>query len=145
KWMAPKVEEAGVDIFTEFPAAHALIEDGRVVGVRTADRGVSKTGAKKANYEPGVDIRSKVVVLGEGPRGTLVKQLDAQLGLWEGRNPQVYAIGLKEVWDLPPGRIVPGQVLHTLGWPLDRDTFGGGFLYGMQNDQLIVGLVVGLD
>ena len=145
KWMAPKVEEAGVDVFTEFPAAHALVEDGRVVGVRTADRGVSKTGAKKANYEPGVDIRAQVVVLGEGPRGTLVKQLDAQLGLWEGKNPQVYAIGIKEVWDLPPGRIVPGQVLHTLGWPLDRDTFGGAFLYGMQNDQLIGGLVVGLD
>jgi electron-transferring-flavoprotein dehydrogenase len=145
KWMAPKVEEAGVDIFYEFPASRALVEDGRVVGVRTADRGVSHTGTKKANYEPGVDIRSKVVVLGEGPRGTLVKQLDADFDLWQGKNPQVYALGLKEVWDLPPGRIAPGQVIHTLGWPLDFDTFGGGFIYGMQNDQAIVGLVVGLD
>jgi electron-transferring-flavoprotein dehydrogenase len=145
KWMAPKVEAAGVDIFYEFPAARALVEDGRVVGVRTQDRGISHTGEKKANYEPGVDIRSQVVVLGEGPRGTLVKQLDADLDLWQGRNPQVYALGLKEVWDLPPGRIAPGQVLHTLGWPLDFSTFGGGFIYGMQNDQAIVGLVVGLD
>jgi electron-transferring-flavoprotein dehydrogenase len=145
KWMAPKVEEAGADIFYEFPAAHALIEDGRVVGVRTADRGISHTGEKKANYEPGVDIRSQVVVLGEGPRGTLVKELDAKLNLWDGKNPQIYALGLKEVWDVPPGRFAPGQVLHTLGWPLDFETFGGGFLYGMQNDQVIVGLVVGLD
>jgi electron-transferring-flavoprotein dehydrogenase len=145
KWLAAKVENAGVDIFSEFPASHALVENGRVVGVRTADRGISHTGEKKANFEPGVDIRSQVVVLGEGPRGTLVKQLDADLNLWDGKNPQVYALGLKEVWDLPPGRIEPGQVIHTLGWPLDFETFGGGFLYGMQNDQLIVGLVVGLD
>ena len=145
KWMAPRAEEMGVDIFYEFPAAHALVENGRVAGVRTADRGISHTGEKKANYEPGVDIRSQVVVLGEGPRGTLVKQLDADLGLWQGKNPQVYSIGIKEVWDLPPGRIAPGEVIHTMGWPLDMHTFGGGFLYGMQNDQLIVGLVVGLD
>jgi electron-transferring-flavoprotein dehydrogenase len=145
KWLAAKVEDAGVDIFAEFPASRALVENGRVVGVRTADRGISHTGEKKANYEPGVDIRSQVVVLGEGPRGTLVKQLNAELNLWEGKNPQVYALGLKEVWDLPPGRIQPGEVIHTLGWPLDFSTFGGGFLYGMQNDQLIVGLVVGLD
>ncbi|HEX7185893.1 MAG TPA: electron transfer flavoprotein-ubiquinone oxidoreductase [Thermoanaerobaculia bacterium] len=145
KWMAPRVEEAGVDIFYEFPAAKALVENGRVVGVRTQDRGISHTGQKKANYEPGVDIRAKVTVLGEGPRGTLVKQLDAEFDLWQGRNPQIYAIGVKEVWDLPPGRIEPGQVIHTLGWPLDAGTFGGAFLYGMQNDQLIIGLVVGLD
>ena len=145
KWMAPKVEAAGVDIFFEFPATHALVENGRVVGVRTGDKGISREGHRKANYEPGVDIRAQVVVLGEGPRGTLVKQLDAQLGLWEGKNPQIYAIGIKEVWDLPPGRIHPGEVIHTLGWPLGFDTFGGGFLYGMQNDQMIVGLVVGLD
>src|SRR5262245_46811727 len=145
KWMAPKVEAAGVDLFFEFPAAQALVEEGRVVGVRTGDKGISHTGEKKANYEPGVDIRAQVVVLGEGPRGTLVKQLDADLDLWQGKNPQVYAIGLKEIWDLPPGRITPGEVIHTLGWPLDWSTFGGGFAYGMQNDQLIIGLVVGLD
>jgi electron-transferring-flavoprotein dehydrogenase len=145
KWMAPKVEAAGVDVFCEFPAASALLEGDRVVGVRTADRGLSRTGEKKANYEPGVDVRAKVVVLGEGPRGTLVKQLDGRFDLWAGRNPQVYSIGLKEVWDLPPGRVEPGQVIHTMGWPLGLGTFGGGFLYGMQNDQLIVGLVVGLD
>ncbi len=148
KWMAPKVEAAGVDIFYEFPAV-AVLMDGdrsdRVVGVRTGDRGVGRDGRRKANYEPGVDIRAKVTVLGEGPRGTLVKQLEERLGLAEGRNPQVYSIGLKEVWDLPHGRVEPGQVIHTMGWPLGLHTFGGGFVYGMQGDQAIVGLVVGLD
>jgi electron-transferring-flavoprotein dehydrogenase len=145
KWMAPRVEAAGVDIFYEFAAAEALIEDGRVVGVRTGDRGVGRHGERKANYEPGIDIRSRCVVLGEGPRGTLVKQLDRSLDLWKGRNPPLYAIGIKEVWDLPPGRVVAGQVMHTLNWPLGFHNFGGGFIYGMQSDQLIVGLVVGLD
>ena len=152
KWMAPKVEAAGVDIFYEFPAV-AVLMDGergdRVVGVRTGDRGVGRDGRRKANYEPGVDIRAKVTVLGEGPRGTLAKQLEERLGLAEGRNPQVYSIGLKEVWDLPHGRVEPGQVIHTMGWPLGLHTFGGGFIYGMQGgmqgDQAIVGLVVGLD
>jgi electron-transferring-flavoprotein dehydrogenase len=145
KWMAPRVEAAGVDLFYEFPAVSALLEERRVVGVRTGDRGVGRNGERKANYEPGIDIRTRCVVLGEGPRGTLVKQLDAALGLWRGSNPQLYAIGLKEVWDLPPGRVAAGQVWHTLSWPLGASVFGGGFAYGMQNDQLIAGLVVGLD
>ncbi|HXO18421.1 MAG TPA: NAD(P)/FAD-dependent oxidoreductase, partial [Thermoanaerobaculia bacterium] len=145
KWMAPKLEAAGVDLFFEFPAVSALVEEGRVVGVRTGDRGIGHDGRKKANYEPGVDVRSQVVVLGEGPRGTLAKQLDERFDLSHGRNPQVYSLGLKEIWDLPAGRIEAGEVIHTLGWPLGLGTFGGGFLYGMGGDQLIAGLVVGLD
>ena len=145
KWMAPKVEAAGVDVFCEFPASHVLVEDGRVIGVRTGDKGVAKDGSRKANYEPGIDIHTRAVVLGEGPRGTLVKQLDGRLDLYRGKNPQIYSIGVKEVWEVPPGRFAPGEVMHTMGWPLDRQTFGGGFLYGMQDDQVIVGLVVGLD
>jgi electron-transferring-flavoprotein dehydrogenase len=145
KWMAPRVEAVGVDLFTGFAATRALVEDGRVVGVRTGDRGVSHDGSKKANFESGIDIRTRVTVLGEGPRGTLAKQLDRQLDLSRDSNPQVYSLGLKEIWQLPPGRVEPGQVLHTMGWPLGVDTFGGGFLYGMADDQLIVGLVVGLD
>lgn len=150
KWMGPKVEELGVDIFCEFPASHVLLEDGedgakRVIGVRTGDKGVDKHGQPKDNYEPGVDIRTQVVVLGEGPRGTLAKQLDPVFGLSAGRNPQVYAIGIKEIWELPPGRVKPGKVVHSMGFPNGFEIFGGGFIYGMANDQVIVGLVVGLD
>ena len=145
KWMAPKAERAGVDIFCEFPAAEVLLEGDRVVGVRTSDRGVGHDGQRKANFEAGVDIRSRVVVLGEGPRGTLAQQLNQRLSLDADRNPQVYALGIKEVWELPEGRVEPGAIAHTMGWPLDRHTYGGGFLYGMKNDLLIVGLVVGLD
>jgi electron-transferring-flavoprotein dehydrogenase len=145
QWMAAKAEEAGVDVFPEFPATLALLEDGRVVGVRTGDRGIDREGKKKANYEPGIDIRSQVTLLGEGPRGTLAKQLDTAFQLSAGRNPQVYSIGIKEIWELPEGRVEPGMVTHTMGWPLGTQTFGGSFLYGMQGDQLIVGLVVGLD
>jgi electron-transferring-flavoprotein dehydrogenase len=145
KWMASKAEDAGVDIFCEFPATEALIEEDRVVGVRTGDRGIGHQGNIKSNHEPGVDIRSQVVVLGEGPRGTLAGQLEDRFDLSEGCNPQVYALGIKEVWDVPEGRIKPGDVIHTMGAPLDRHTFGGGFLYGMKGNQLIVGLVAGLD
>jgi electron-transferring-flavoprotein dehydrogenase len=145
RWMQPKLEALGVDVFFEFPAAEALVEGGRVVGVRTQDRGVGRDGGRKANYEPGVDVRSQVVVLGEGPRGTLAKELAARFDLYGRSNPQVYSIGIKEIWDLPPGRVEAGSVTHTLGWPLGFDNFGGGFLYGMGGDQLVVGLVAGLD
>ena len=145
KWMAPKVEGVGVDIFCEFPAAEILTDGDRVIGVRTGDRGIDHEGNRKNNYEPGVDIRSRVVVLAEGPRGTLAKQLEARLDLQRGRNSQVYSIGLKELWELPAGRFEPGDVIHTMGWPLGNDSFGGGFLYGMRDNLMVVGLVVGLD
>ena len=145
RWMAPQVEALGVDIFCEFPATEALLENGRVVGVRTGDKGIDKHGKPRASFEPGVDIRSQVVVLGEGPRGTLAKQLDQKLALRNGKNPEVYAIGIKEVWDVPAGRMAPGDVVHSMYWPLGMHNFGGGFIYGMRDNQVIVGLVVGLD
>ncbi len=151
KWMAKEVEALGVDIFCEFPGRTLLYEDSaegpgrRVAGVRTGDKGIGKDGKRKANFEPGVDIRSQMTVLGEGPRGTLAKQLDSRFGLSAGRNPQVYALGIKEVWELPQGRFEPGEIWHTMGWPMWPDHFGGGFIYGMQDNLLIVGLVYGLD
>jgi electron-transferring-flavoprotein dehydrogenase len=145
KWMGKQAESLGVDLFCEFPGRELLMDGDRVAGVRTGDRGVGKDGQPKANFEPGVDIHAGVTVLGEGPRGTLAKQLEHRLDLAKGRNPQVYAIGLKEVWELPKDRFEPGEIWHTMGWPLFPEHFGGGFLYGMQDGLLIVGLVVGLD
>jgi len=145
KWMAKEAESLGVDLFCEFAGREILVEDGRVAGVRTGDRGVGKDGRPKPNFEPGVDVRAQVTLLGEGPRGTLARQLEARLGLTEGRNPQVYAIGLKEIWELPAGRFEAGEIWHSMGWPLWPEHYGGGFVYGMRDRQLIVGLVVGLD
>ena len=145
RWLGPVVEEAGVDIFPEFPGDQVLLEGQRVIGVRTGDKGIGRDGQPKGNFEPGVDIHAKVTVFGEGSRGSLVKKLVEKLKLDEGRNPQVYAAGVKEIWELPKGRVKPGWVMHTLGYPLPSDTFGGGFIYGMQNDLLDIGLVVGLD
>ncbi|MFN7963167.1 MAG: electron transfer flavoprotein-ubiquinone oxidoreductase [Thermoanaerobaculia bacterium] len=145
KWLGGKVESAGVDLFTEFPASEVLLEGERVVGVRTGDRGLGKDGQPKANFEPGVDIKTRCVVLAEGVRGTLAKQLEGRLGLTQGKNPQIYALGIKEIWQLPAGRLAPGEVIHTMNWPLGFSNFGGGFIYGMKEDQAIVGLVVGLD
>jgi electron-transferring-flavoprotein dehydrogenase len=143
-WLGQKVEEAGVNLFPSFPAAELLYENGTVVGVRTRDQGLDKEGNPKANYQPGVDIRAKVTVLGEGPRGTLAKTLVAEKRLESGRSPQVYAIGVKEVWEVPKLNRA-GEVIHTMGYPLDRHTFGGGFIYFMPDNLVSVGLVVGLD
>ena len=109
-WLGEKCEEAGVNIFPEFPGADLLYdEDDRVLGVRTGDKGIDKEGKRKANFEPGVDLRAKVTVLGEGPRGSLTKQLVQRLGLDEGREPQVYSIGVKELWELPDDRYPTGR------------------------------------
>jgi electron-transferring-flavoprotein dehydrogenase len=145
RWMAPIIAEMGVDLFPEFPCARVLMEEGRVVGVRTGDKGIDKFGQPKSNYEPGVDIRARLVILAEGPRGTLTRQLTSELNLDAGKNPQVYALGIKELWQLPDDRYPAGKVIHTMGWPLDQDTFGGGFIYGMKDRIVDVGFVVGLD
>ncbi|HVT43418.1 MAG TPA: electron transfer flavoprotein-ubiquinone oxidoreductase [Thermoanaerobaculia bacterium] len=145
RWMAPIVGDAGVDLFPGFPCARVLMEEGRVVGVRTADKGIDKQGRPKSNYEPGVDIRAKIVILAEGPRGTLTRQLAEILDLYAGKNPQVYSLGIKEIWQVPDDRFPAGSVIHTMGWPLDIDTFGGGFIYGMKDRLIDIGLVVGLD
>ncbi len=145
KWLAGKAEEAGAQVFGEFPGQELLWDGDRVVGVRTGDKGLDKHGNPKPNYEPGADIFAKIVVLGEGPRGTLVKQAVPRLNLDENREPQVYAAGVKELWQCPPGAVQPGSVIHTMGYPLPNDTFGGGFIYGMAGDILDIGFVTGLD
>jgi electron-transferring-flavoprotein dehydrogenase len=145
EWMAQIAEAKGVLIATETPAASPLVENGRVVGVRTGDKGVDKRGEKKPTYQPGADCRAKVTVLCEGPRGTVAKTLEEPFGLTVGRNPQVYTTGVKELWEVPPGRVQKGRVIHTMGWPLPQDTFGGGFIYGLDDTHWSVGFVTGLD
>jgi electron-transferring-flavoprotein dehydrogenase len=145
-WLGEKCEEAGINIFPEFPGANLLYDDrDRVLGVRTGDKGIDKEGKPKPNFEPGVDLRARVTVLGEGPRGSLTKELIERLGLDEGSEPQVYSIGVKELWELPDDRYPAGRVTHTLGFPSDAQTYGGGWIYGMQNRILNIGYVTGLD
>jgi electron-transferring-flavoprotein dehydrogenase len=145
KWMAGLVEAEGIDLFAGFPASELLYEADRVAGVRTRDQGIDKHGAKKSTFEPGVDIRAKVTILCDGVRGNLTKAAVRRLALDEGRQPQLYAIGIKELWEVPKDRIAPGTVIHTLGYPLKMEEFGGGFLYAMPDGVVSVGFVTGLD
>jgi len=132
-------------VFTGFSAAEVLYEGDRVVGIRTGDRGIGKHGERKPTFEPGVDIRAKVTILTDGVRGNLTKALVRRLALDEGREPQLYAIGIKELWEVPADRVAAGTVIHTMGYPLRMEEFGGGFIYAMPDGVLSVGFVSGLD
>jgi electron-transferring-flavoprotein dehydrogenase len=144
RWLSELVEETGVEVFTGFPGAELLYDGGKVIGVRTGDRGLDKHGEKKPNYEPGVDIEAKVTILAEGSRGSLTKSLVSKLGLDSAKHPQMYTTGVKELWQLPEGRFEAGKVIHTLGYPLESGTFGGGFIYGMAENKVAMGFVVDL-
>ena len=145
-WLAEKCEEAEINIFPEFPGSELLYDDNdNVIGVRTGDKGIGKDGKPKANFEPGVDLIAKVTVLGEGTRGSLTKQVIERLDLNEGKEPQVYSLGIKEIWEVPEGNINEGAVIHTLGFPSDSKTYGGGWIYGMKNNMVSIGYVTGLD
>ncbi len=128
-----------------FAGSELLMDGDRITGIRTGDKGVGKNGVPKGNYEPGIDIRAKITILAEGARGSLTKQLIQNLHLDAGRNPQVYAVGVKEVWDVPKQKTTPGWVIHTMGWPLRNEEFGGGFIYNMDGGKVSIGLVIGLD
>ncbi len=145
RWMAAAAEEKGVYVLTATPAAQPILEGGRVAGVVTGDKGLDKRRERKPNFQPGAECRARATVLCEGPRGTLAKALEQSLGLTVGRNAQVYSTGVKEIWEMPAGRVQKGRVIHTLGWPLPNDTFGGGFIYGMDGECWSVGFVTGLD
>jgi len=145
KWLAGLVEAEGIDIFTGFPAAEVLYEGSAVTGVRTGDRGIGRHGERKSTFEPGVDIRAKVTILADGVRGNLTKALVRRLALDEGRAPQLYAIGIKELWELPPDRLSAGTVIHTMGYPLRMEEFGGAFIYAMPDGLVSLGFVTGLD
>jgi electron-transferring-flavoprotein dehydrogenase len=146
EWMGEKCEEAGVNIFPEFPASEVLYDEtDAVIGVRTGDKGIGRDGKPKANFEPGVDLLAKITVLGEGSRGSLTKQLTNRLGLNQGKEPTVYSLGVKELWEVPAGNFETGRIIHTLGFPSDTKTYGGGWVYGMKNNVISIGYVTGLD
>ena len=145
KWMGELVERAGISLFPGFAAMEVLYDGNRVVGVRTDDKGIDKNGNRKPNFQPGYNLRAKVTAFAEGPRGSLTKQLVERLSLDRGRNPQVYTIGVKELWEIPAGRLDCGQVTHTAGWPLSARQFGGGFIYALSDTRISLGLVAGLD
>lgn len=146
RWLAEQAEAAGVEIYPGFAAARLLRDGDRVIGVQTRDSGVGKDGAPKATFEPGMNVRAGVTVLGEGTRGNLAKGLIADLGLDEGRNPQTYGTGVKEIWEIGDrAKQLLGSVIHTGGYPLGLDGYGGGWIYGISEDRISIGYVVGLD
>jgi electron-transferring-flavoprotein dehydrogenase len=144
KWLAARAEELGIAVYPGFPARRVLFEGSKVVGVQIQDRGIDRDGKPKGVFEAGPEIRAKVVVFGEGPRGSCTKQVQQELGL-SGLNPQAYETGIKEIWRIRPENHQPGRVIHTMGWPHDPATFGGSWLYDMKDHLVSLGFVTGLD
>jgi electron-transferring-flavoprotein dehydrogenase len=145
RWMGQQAEALGVEIFSGFAATEILRgPQGEVAGVATGDLGIGRDGQPTANFQPGVELRAHYTLLAEGARGQLGRRLIAERGLDRGRDPQTYGIGIKELWEVAPEQHQPGLVVHTAGWPLKADTYGGSFMYHLQDRQVAVGLVVGL-
>ena len=146
-WLAEQAEEAGVEVYPGFAASEPLFDEAgeQVIGVRIGDMGIDKEGNPKDGFMQGVDITAQMTVLAEGCRGSVSKALIAKFGLDADCDPQTYGIGMKELWQVPEGRVKPGTVQHTLGWPLDRNTYGGSFLYQLDEDRVALGFVIGLD
>ncbi len=146
RWMAQQAESLGVEIFPGFAAGEVLYaEDGSVKGVATGNMGVGKDGVPTGEFQIGMELLGKYTIFAEGARGHLGKQVIAKFKLDEGKDPQSYAIGIKELWEIDPARHTPGLVLHSTGWPLDEQTYGGSFMYHMEGNKLAIGLVVGLN
>jgi electron-transferring-flavoprotein dehydrogenase len=144
RWLGQQAEALGVEIFPGFAAAEILYEGNAVKGVATGELGINRKGERTDAYQPGMELHGKYTFFAEGCRGHLGKQLEAKYGLRQGVDPQLYGIGLKELWELAPEKHEAGLVMHTAGWPLDAATYGGSFMYHMDNRQVAVGLVVGL-
>ncbi len=146
RWLAQQAESLGVEIFPGFAAAELLVDEAGVVrGVATGNMGVGRDGEPGPNFQLGMELRAKYTVFAEGARGQLGRELIARYRLDAGRDPQSYAIGLKELWEVSPEQARPGRVLHTAGWPLDGSTYGGSFVYHLADNQVAIGFVVGLD
>jgi len=145
KWLGGKVEETGITVFTGFAGSELIFDGNRVAGVITDDKGVDKHNQKKSNFEPGYSLYAKVTILAEGPRGSLTKQLIERFDLMKDCNPQTYGVGVKELWELPAGRIAPGEVIYTMGWPLTTKEYGGAWIYGGKENVVSLGFVTALD
>jgi electron-transferring-flavoprotein dehydrogenase len=152
KWLGQKVEEAGITVFTGFAGSELLfdgnsndVETARVAGVQTDDKGVDKEGQPKGNFEPGYDLRAKITILAEGTRGNCAKQLIGRLGLEDPEHAQTYGLGIKELWEIPAGRVAKGEVIYTLGYPLTSREYGGAWVYGISDTLVSIGYVTGLD
>ena len=145
RWLGQQAESLGVEIFPGFPAAEILYnDDGSVKGVATGNMGVKRDGEPGSDFQLGMELHAKYTFFAEGSRGHLGRQLMAKYDLNKGKDPQTYGIGIKELWEIDPAKHKPGLVVHTAGWPLDNDTYGGSFLYHLENNQVAVGYVVGL-
>ncbi|MBN2385074.1 electron transfer flavoprotein-ubiquinone oxidoreductase [bacterium] len=146
RWLGELITETEqVDIFPGFAGTELLFEGDKVIGVRTGDKGIDADGSHKSNFEPGYDITARLTVLGDGPRGNLSRQLFDKMNSYNPVLPLLYETGVKEVFEMPEGRVQPGLVIHTMGYPLKPDTFGGSFMYGMADNRLAIGLVVACD
>jgi electron-transferring-flavoprotein dehydrogenase len=145
RYLAVKAEEKGVEIYPGFAVDEILYRDGKVIGAKTKDTGIDHNGNQLENFQAGTRVEAKITIFAEGTRGSLAKMLINKFDLTKGRNEQVYSLGCKEVWSVPKGNIKAGQIYHTMGYPLNNDEFGGGFIYGLNDNKVAVGLVVGLD
>ncbi len=145
RWLGQQAEALGVEIYPGFAAAELLEEDGRIVGVATGDMGVEKSGEHGGNYQPGMELRATYTLFAEGCRGSLTKQVLERFALRDGRDPPTYALGIKELWEVPAEAHRPGLIEHSVGWPLDRNTYGGSWLYHWGDRMVSYGFVVGLD
>ena len=146
RWLAEQAEAMGVEVFPGFPASEVLYdENGAVRGAATGEMGRGRDGEEKAGYEPGVELLAKQTIFAEGCRGHLTKMLTERFNLAEGVDPQTYAIGIKELWEIDPAKHEEGLIVHTVGWPVKSDVYGGSFLYHLENNQVSIGFVVGLD
>jgi electron-transferring-flavoprotein dehydrogenase len=145
RFLGIKAQEKGVEIYTGFAVDEILYKDGKVIGAKTKDTGIDHNGDRLENFQEGTRVEAKLTIFAEGTRGSLAKMLIKKFDLTKGKNEQVYSLGCKELWSVPKSNIAPGEIYHTMGYPLNTDEFGGGFIYGLNDNKVAIGLVVGLD
>lgn len=145
RWMAKQAEAMGVQVFPGFPAGNTIVEGKTIKGIMTSEFGIDKNGQRKDTYQAPMELRAKYTIFAEGCRGSLAQRLMRRFNLRDGVDPQTYGIGIKEIWEVEPDKAKQGHIMHTVGWPLPTDIYGGSFLYHLENNQVAVGFVVGLD